>query len=372
MGKSAKSLAFNEIKIEGYERVVEIQDEHLHAIIAIHNTVLGPALGGIRAYPYSSLDHALDDVLRLAKGMTYKAAIAETGTGGAKSVIFTDYRVPKSEEMLLTFAKAVNYFEGDYICAEDFGMGLADLEVVCKATPYAVGLSTPQSSGDPSHFTAYGGFRGIQAVCKKLWGSDSVEGRVFAIQGLGSVGMRIAHHLFWHGARLIVTDTNPTLVKQAVKDFGASAVAPDEIFNTTCDIFVPCALGAILNPHTILRLRCQAIAGLANNQLLTEKDGDALYQRGILYAPDYVINAGGAIAVSSEIAPQGFNSITARQLTDRIYDRLIKIFTLSDEKRKPPHVIANELAEHRLENATGKRPFRPLQRTESQRSPDRG
>jgi leucine dehydrogenase len=371
MGKS--NLAFNELKIEGYERVVEIQDDHLHAIIAIHNTALGPAIGGIRAYPYSSLDHALDDVLRLAKGMTYKAAIAETGTGGAKGVIVTDYRVPKSEEMLLTFAKAVNYFEGDYICAEDFGMSLADVEIICQATPYAVGLSTPKSSGDPSRFTAYGGFRGIQAVCKKLWGSDSVAGRVFALQGLGAVGMRLAQHLFWHGARLIVTDTNAALVKQAVKDFGATAVAPDEILNATCDIFVPCALGAILNPHTILRLRCHAVAGLANNQLLADKDGDTLFQRGILYAPDYVINAGGLIAVSSEIAPHGFNSITARQLTDCIYDRLIKIFTLSEEKKKPPHVIANEIAEHHLENAISKRPLKPVfGQSEQPRSLDRG
>jgi leucine dehydrogenase len=364
MGKTAIGLTFKELNIEGYERVVEAKGRGLHAIIALHDTRLGPALGGIRAYPYSSFKEGLNDVLRLAKGMTYKAAVAETGTGGGKSIIFSGYTAPKPEEMLLAFAEAVNYFEGDYICAEDFGMHLADLATICQRTPYAVGVPTPKSCGDPSRFTAYGGFRGIEAVCKKLWGTDSVAGRTFAIQGLGSVGMRIASHLFWQGAHLIVADINHTLVEHAVAEFGARGVSPDEILSTSCDILVPCALGAILNPDTIPRLRCRAVAGLANNQLLSDQDGDTLFQRGILYAPDYVINSGGLLSVSVEIEPEGFNPKIARMHVDRIYTLLTTIFTLSDEKDHPTHRIAKEIAEHNLEQGVGKRILKPVFQTQ--------
>jgi len=360
MGKTAISLTLNELEIEGFERIVEVKSEGLHAIIAIHNTKLGPALGGIRAYPYASFERGLNDVLRLAKGMTYKAAVAETGTGGGKSIIFTDYAIPKSEGMLLAFAEAVNTFDGHYICAEDFGMHLMDLATICKRTPYAVGLPTPKSSGDPSRFTAYGGFRGIQAVCKKVWGSDSVAGRTFAIQGLGSVGMRVAYHLFWHGARLIVADINPSSIEMAVSDFGAKVVSPDEILSTQCDVLVPCALGAVINPDTIPHLRCQAIAGLANNQLLSDAEGDHLFQNGILYAPDYVINSAGLLAVCLEIEPEGFDPKTARQHADRIYDLLMKIFTLSEEKRVSTNQIAKEIAEYNLEHEIGKRTLKPV------------
>lgn len=360
MGNTSSSLVFNELNIEGYERVVEIRDEELHAIIAIHNTKLGPALGGIRAYPYTSFEQGLNDVLRLAKGMTYKAALTEMGTGGGKSIIFTKPGAPKSEEMLQAFAEAVNHFAGEYICAEDVGMSLAELGSICKATPYAVGLPTPRSTGDPSRFTAYGGFRGIQAVCKKIWGTDSVAGRTFAIQGLGAVGMKVANHLFWNGARLIVADPNQALVAQAVKEFGAIAVSPDEILGANCDVLVPCALGAILNPTTIPYLRCKGVAGLANNQLLSHEDGDALFQKGILYAPDYVINAGGLIAVCVEIEPEGFDPKTARHCLDRIYDQLTTIFTLSDEKQRPTYAIANELADYNIANGVGKRTLQPV------------
>ena len=354
MNKTTIHLKTNELQIEGYERVVEFKEEAsgLHAIVAIHNTHLGPALGGIRAYPYASFDHALNDVLRLAKGMTYKAAVSETGTGGGKSIIFCDYTAPKSADLLLAFAEVVNFFEGKYICAEDFGMHLADLETVCKGTPYAVGLPTPRSSGDPSRFTAFGGFRGLQAVCKKVWGSDSVAGRTFAIQGLGSVGMRIAEHLFWHGARLVVSDINSEATQKAVKEFGARALAPDEILQAKCDVLVPCALGGIINPDTIPHLRCQAIAGLANNQLLSDSDGETLFQKGIVYAPDYVINSGGLLAVCVELETEGFNPKTARNHVDRIYDLLTKIFALSEEQGKSTNLIAKELAEHNLQKAT--------------------
>jgi leucine dehydrogenase len=359
MSKTSINLAINEHQIQGYERVVEFKGENLHAIIVLHNTKLGPALGGIRAYPYASFEQGLEDVLRLAKGMTYKAASAKTGTGGGKSIIFLNSNCSKSDEMLRSFAEAVNYFEGNYICAEDIGICPTDLGVICQETRYAVGLPIPKSSGDPSRFTAYGGFRGIQAVCKKLWGTESLEGKICAIQGLGAVGMRVAQHLFWSGARLIVADTNQLRVNQAINELGATAVDPEEILSSPCDIFVPCALGGILNSTTIPQLRCKGVAGLANNQLLSDRDGDLLFERGILYAPDYVINGGGLIAVCVEIEPGGFDPNTARRYLDRIYDQLSIIFRLSEEQQKPTHLIANELAEHHLKHGIGRRTSTP-------------
>jgi len=356
MGKLAE-LTFNEMTVEGYERVVEVINEEagLHAIIALHNTTLGPAVGGIRVYPYATFDDALNDVLRLSKGMTYKAAVAETGTGGGKSVIICDYKKPKSEELLIAFAEAVNYFEGQYICAEDFGMHVDDLEVIRKGTHFAVGLPHPQSSGDPSRFTAFGGFLGVKSVAKKLWGVDNMKGRTVAIQGLGSVGMRLADQLFWEGANLIVTDIDPDAVAHAVREYAATAVAPDEIYGVECDIFSPCALGGIINPDTIPTLRCKGIAGLANNQLLTEADGQALMDRGILYAPDYVINSGGLFNVCTELCKEGYCPSESRNHVARIFDLLLTIFTLSEEKKLPTNIVANELADYNLEKGIGKR-----------------
>ena len=353
MGK----LTFNEIKVDGYERVVEVKQEEagLHAIIAIQNTKMGPALGGIRAFPYATFDDALTDALRLAQGMTYKAAISETGTGGGKSVIITDYKKPKSEKLLLAFAEAVNHFEGQYICAEDFGMHVSDLEKIRKGTRYAVGLPHPKSSGDPSPFTAYGGFMGVKAVAHQLWETDALRGRTVAIQGLGSVGMRLAEHLFWSGAKLIVSDINEAAVDRAVRQFGAQAVEPEAIFDAECDIFAPCALGGILNPDTIPRLKCKAVAGLANNQLLTDADGEALMNRGILYAPDFVINSGGLLDVCCEIGKEGYNPQTARHAVARIYNLLVTIFTLSEEEKLSTSEVAINIAEHNLEKAIGKR-----------------
>ncbi|MFC2049213.1 Leu/Phe/Val dehydrogenase [Chlamydiota bacterium] len=365
MNKAAVSLVIREIPTEGYERVIEFKEEEsgLHAIIAVHDSRLGPALGGIRAYPYATFEEGFKDVLRLAQGMTYKAAVSETGTGGAKAVIFTDNKKKKSPELLLAFAEAVNYFEGKYICAEDVGMSVQDVAQVGEGTPYAVGLPWRKSSGDPSRYTAFGGFCGIQAVCKKITGSDDVAGKTFAVQGLGAVGMRLAEYLFWGGARLVVSDINKEAVERAVKDFGAEAVAPDQILSVSCDVLVPCALGAILNPTTIPRLRCQAVAGLANNQLLSDQDGEALFQRGILYAPDFVINAGGLLAVCVELEPEGFDPSTARHHVERIYDLITTIFETSDKKKRPTSLIAKELAEQNLMQGNGKRTLAPVFRT---------
>jgi leucine dehydrogenase len=343
-------LSINEIKVEGYEKVVEFKNEkaHLHAIIAIHNTTLGPACGGIRVYPYSTFDQALNDVLRLSKGMTLKGAVAQTGTGGGKSVLIVD-KEGKTKEMLLAFAEAINYFNGRYFGGEDMGMRLEDLELISQRTPYVAGLDRPRSSGDPSLFTARGGFRGIQAVCQKVWGAPSVRGKKIAVQGLGSVGMKLIQHLFWEGAELIVTDTNPSLIEHAVMQWGAKSVAPEEIYHVDCDIFSPCAIGAILNEKTIPLLRCRAIAGVANNQLLAEEDGARLLKRKILYAPDFVINAGGLINISSEIAKKKYEPQIAREKVDHLYDLLLSIFDASEKSSKTPHQIAVEIAEHNLE-----------------------
>lgn len=357
MKNSSFNFTFREIKSEGFERVVEVSEikSGLHAIIALHNTKLGPALGGIRAFPYATFDHALNDVLRLARGMTYKAAVAETGTGGGKSVIITDGRAPKSEQLLLAFAEAVNRFEGHYICAEDYGMYLSDLEIIRKGTRFAVGLPHPNSSGDPSPFTSFGGFRGIQTVCKSLWGSDSVRGKKIAIQGLGSVGMKLAQSLFWQGAELIVADIEPTRVQAVVKTYGARPVSVDEILSVECDILAPCALGGILSSEVIGKLRCSAVAGLANNQLLTEQDGELLSERNILYAPDYVINSGGLFNVCAELNEDGYCPANARASVERIYDHLLSIFTLAKERKISTHKVANQIAEDNLRKGIGKR-----------------
>jgi len=355
-----RNLQFRDLPTEGHERVVECIDPTvgLHAIIAIHDTRLGPALGGIRAYPYSSFDHALTDVLRLSRGMSYKAAVSEVGTGGGKAVILLKDGQPKTEEMLATFAEAVNALGGHYICAEDYGITQDDLRLMAQHTRYIVGI--PQTSGNPSRFTAFGGLRGIQAVCQHLWGSDSLEGKKVAIQGLGAVGMLLAQYLFWAGAELIVADINPHAVQQAVRDFAAKAVSTEEILSVECDILAPCALGGVLNAQTIPQLKCRAVAGMANNQLLTAEDGLRLQSRGILYAPDYVINSGGLINVCQEIRKEGYDASIARTFVSQIYDVLLKIFTLADKKNLPTSQVAEEIAEHHLDTGIGKRMQEPV------------
>lgn len=345
-----KSLVLKEIPVEGYEQVVEVIDEsvNLHGIVAIHSTHLGPACGGIRAYPYSSFDQALTDVLRLSKGMTYKSAVAQTGTGGAKSVLILQKSQPKTKELLMSFAEAINFFKGRYYGGEDMGITAADLAIMRQITPYVVGLVISESSGDPSTFTARGGFRGIQAVCKKIWGDPSVRGKKIAVQGLGSVGMKLIQHLFWEGAELIVTDINPLLVEEAVTHWGAKSVSPEEIYQIECDIFTPCAIGGILNAQTIPLLKCRAVAGIANNQLLKDEDGKALAERSILYAPDFVINAGGLINISSEVKHKKYDPIYSRDHVDHLYDVLISIFKWAERDGTSTHQVALEMAEHAL------------------------
>jgi leucine dehydrogenase len=350
-------LKVKDLNIEGYERVIEAIDPEagLHSIIAIHNTSMGPSLGGTRIYPYRSVDEALSDALRLSKGMTYKSAVAEIGLGGGKSVIIADPKKDKTEKLLMAFADAVEVLKGKYICAEDVGTSTDDMMIIAQRTNFVAALPTEGSSGDPSPFTAWGVFRGMQAVALKLWNTVNLKGRTVAIQGLGNVGYRLAEFLFWHGAQLIVADVDPARVAAAVHNFNAKAVSPEEIYSVPCDIFAPCAMGGAINEHTIGQLKCRAVAGSANNQLQDPKQGQQLMQRGILYAPDFVINSGGIINASVEFEPNGYSPVIARNKVDHIFDTLMEIFNRSHLTRVPTSVVANELAEYKLTYGIGKR-----------------
>lgn len=350
-------LEIHTIDIEGFETVKEFKDSEtgLHAIIAVHNTILGPALGGVRFYPYISKDEAIHDVLRLAKGMTYKSALVEDGLGGGKSVIIGDPKKIKNEKLLYSFGKAVDSLGGKYIVAEDVGTNPQDMIILKKVTDYVVGLPTVESSGDPSRFTAWGVFRGIQAVAERLWNNPSLVGKTIAIQGVGHVGAILADLLFWEGANLIVTDVDlQNEHKQAVLH-GALEVKPEDIYDVQCDIFSPCALGGILNSKSIPRLKCKAVAGSANNQLLTVEDGIQLKNWGILYAPDFIINSGGIINVSAEFEPGGYSAKVSRRKVDKIHGTLSKVFELAERSNKSTNEVAIELAEYNLKYKVGQR-----------------
>ncbi|HNA61846.1 MAG TPA: Glu/Leu/Phe/Val dehydrogenase dimerization domain-containing protein [Rhabdochlamydiaceae bacterium] len=354
------SLELKEIPVEGYEKVVVVTDESvgLKAIIAIHDTTLGPALGGTRIYPYPTFEAALTDAKRLAKGMTYKSALAESGLGGGKSVIICHPK-NKTKEMLVSFAEAINRLEGLYSCAEDSGCSMQDVTTIGHHTPYVVGLAHDKSSGNPAPFTAWGTFRGIQATLQMLDGSTSLEGKVVAVQGLGSVGSLLVDLLFWHGAKLIVSDIDWEKTQMIAKKYRATACPAEDILGEACDILAPCAMGGIINPQTIPNLRCRGIAGCANNQLLSDQDADELKKLGILYAPDFVINAGGLINVSLEIEEEGYNPITARRKTDQIYDHLIRLYEISEQNNCSTHHAALSLADYRIKYGVGKRRVPP-------------
>lgn len=345
------------LSIPDYERVIEVKDPEagLHGYISVHNSSLGPSLGGIRMFPYQSSGEALQDALRLSKAMSYKSALAETGLGGGKSVIIGNSKQDKTEALLLSFAEAINTLKGLYIAAEDVGTTAADLLILSKKTPYLAALPLPNSSGDPSRFTAYGILQGLRAVAQTLWGSPLLRNKSIAIQGLGNVGAKLAHFLFWEGANLILADLDQETVEQECQKLGAQAVSPEEILEVPCDIFAPCAMGAILNSKSIPKLKCSAVAGAANNQLKDPSDGELLMQRGILYAPDYAVNAGGILNAASEFDSPGYDPRTARDKIMHIFDTLMTIFHRSQQEHIPPHQIADELALFKLTHGIGKR-----------------
>lgn len=351
------SLILEEIYVRGYEKVYKITDSvsHLQAIISIHSTLLGPALGGTRIYPYATFDEALNDVLRLSKGMTYKSALAETGFGGGKSVIIADPKKTLTKEMLISFGQAVDSLQGQYICAEDVGCSPKEIALISTVTPYVVGLVQEKSSGNPSPFTAWGTLRGVQSVLKKLYGDDTIASRTIAVQGLGSVGTVLAENLFWMGAKLIVSDIDEKRAQEFAKKYRATYCTPQEILQAKCDILAPCAMGGILTKKTIPLLRCAGIAGCANNQLLEESDGVELAKRGIIYAPDFVINAGGLMNVAQELVEEGYNPIPVRDKVSKIYDQLLVIYDIAEQNRSSTDAAAKALADYRLKYGIGKR-----------------
>lgn len=320
----------------------------LKAIIAIHNTTLGPALGGTRMWKYASENEAIKDALRLSRGMTYKAAISGLNFGGGKAVIIGDSMTDKTEAMFRTFGKFIDGLAGRYITAEDVGMTEREMSWIYTETEYVTGI--PKSlggSGDPSPVTAYGVYMGMKAAAKKAYGSDSLAGKRVGIQGAGSVASYLARHLKNENAELFITDIFQEKANKLAKETGARVVSPDEIYTLDLDIFSPCALGGVVNDDTIPHLSCDIIAGGANNILDDEqKHGQQLQDRSILFAPDYVINAGGIINISSEM--HGYNEELAMEKTERIYDTVLTVFDYSENHNLTPVEASNILAEERI------------------------
>jgi leucine dehydrogenase len=345
-------MEINEIEVAGYEKVVRCRERKsgLHALIAVHDTTLGPALGGMRMLPYASEDEALFDVLRLSKGMTHKSAVAETGLGGGKSVIIGDPKSLKSPALFQAMGRFIDSFDGQYITAEDMNIGIPDLEVVRAQTKWVTGLSRESgSSGNPSPYTAKGCLVGLRAVLEETWGKADFTGKRFLVQGVGAVGGRLAALLKAEGAHVAICDINEDRVAQLNKEHGFEAVPDKGHVEVACDVYVPCARGAGLNDDTIPRLKCRAIGGAANNQLLDPvKHGRDLIQRGVVYAPDFVINAGGIINVSAELLPGGYDESASYRKIERIYDNLKRVFEISRKERIPTNEAAVRLAEERV------------------------
>ncbi|MBW3163297.1 amino acid dehydrogenase [Ferrimonas balearica] len=318
----------------------------LKAIIAVHDTTLGPAVGGCRMWPYESEQDAINDVLRLSRGMTYKNALAGLEFGGGKSVIIGDPKSDKSEALFRAFGRFVDSLGGRYYSAEDVGITTADVMIAHQETPYMAGLEG--KSGDPSPYTALGTFLGIKAAVKHQRGIDSLEGIKVAVQGLGHVGFHLCRHLHEAGAKLIVCDLSETQLERARTEFGAEVVALDEIYRQDVDVYAPCALGATINDTTIPQLKATIVAGCANNQLAEPRHGEVLKEKGILYAPDYVINAGGIINVSFE---RDYNADKAEAKVRKIYDTLLTIFNEADNSGKTTAVVADEMARAIIEKA---------------------
>jgi leucine dehydrogenase len=341
--------------MELFERMAEHKHEQLvfcyepeagyKGIIAIHNTTLGPALGGTRFWNYRSDEEAITDVLRLARGMTYKAAVAGLNLGGGKAVIIGDPKTTRREMIFRAHGRFVESLGGRYYTAEDVGTSVEDMDYVKMETEYVTGVAG--GSGDPSPVTAYGTFRGIKACAKEKYGSDSLAGMTVAVQGTGHVGYYLCKYLAEEGAKLIVTDIDDARVQRISKEFDAQTVGPDEIYGVDAQVFAPCALGAVVNDDTLPQFRFEIIAGAANNQLAQERHGDQLHKRGILYAPDYVINAGGLINVYGEL--NDWTPEQARRKAGEIYDTLCQIFELAKDDGLPTYEAADRVAERRIE-----------------------
>lgn len=333
-----------------HEQVLFCQDRAtgLKAIIAVHNTVLGPALGGTRMWSYTKEQDALTDVLRLSRGMTYKNSISGLNLGGGKAVIIGNSHTDKNEALFRRFGQFVESLSGKYITAEDVGISPQDMTWVNQETNHVAGL--PGKSGDPSPVTAYGVYVGMKACAKVQFGTDSLSGLKVSVQGAGHVGQYLIKHLTDEGATVYVSDIHEPSLKEVSDQFGATVVGLDEIYDLDVDVYAPCALGATVNDDTLNRLKCSIIAGAANNQLQNESiHGKAVMEKGIIYAPDYMINAGGVINCFAEVDER--SSEWAMEKAAKIYDTTIEIINGSRENNIPTYAIANKMAEDRIKNA---------------------
>jgi leucine dehydrogenase len=336
----------------GHEQVVFCHDPHsgLNAIIAIHNTTLGPALGGTRLWNYNSHNDALIDSLRLSRGMTYKAAISGLNLGGGKAVIIADPSM-KSEALWRRYGKFVDSLNGKYITAEDVNTSARDMEYIAMETEHVTGVPEYMGgSGDPSPFTAYGVFMGMKASAKKMWGNDNLSGKKVLVQGVGHVGQYLVGHLIEDGAKVYITDINDEKIKQTQDKFRTVEVVDgNTIFDLDMDIYAPCALGATVNTESINKMKCAVIAGAANNQLADENvHGPMLIEKGILYAPDFLINAGGLINVAAEL--EGYNRERVTKNVEKIYERTLAIFNLSETDKIHTQAAAMKIADKRLQD----------------------
>ena len=345
----------------GHEQVTMFSDPAvgLKAVIAIHDTTLGPACGGLRIWPYENEEEAVKDALRLSRAMTYKSAAADLPLGGGKGVIIADPHTQKTEAMLRSYGRFVEALGGRYITTTDVGSTGRDLEYVRLETAHVVGLpTTAGGSGDTSIMTGLGIYMGMKACARRTWDSDSLAGKKIAIQGFGKVAFHLAHHLLKEDADLVVADVYSDAADRA-RDMGIKVVDPEKIYDADCDIFSPCALGGVLNKDTIPRLKCRIVAGGANNQLAGDADGEELHRRGILYAPDYIINAGGIINASAEIGTP-YNPDRAREKTERIYEIMGRVAQISESEEIPTSQAADRMVKERLESVRSvKSLFRP-------------
>lgn len=343
-------FTFEKLYKMGHEEVVFFSEPScgLKAIVAIHDTTLGPALGGTRMWPYASEEEAVEDVLRLSRGMTYKAAISGLNLGGGKAVIIGNPKEDKSEALFRAYGRFIESLNGRYISAEDVNISVNDIDHIYTETNYVCGIDKAHGgSGNPAPYTALGVFRGMQASAMKTWGSKSLKDKVVGIQGVGSVGYELGKLIDEDGGKLLFTDINEDNIKKFKEDFPhAEFIESDGIYDANMDIYAPCALGATINDDTINRLKCKIVNGAANNQLKEDRHGEILKEKGILYAPDYLINAGGLMNVSIEF--EGWNDGKSRRMIDKIYDTTLQIFDLAEEQNISVNKATDLLAERRL------------------------
>ena len=354
--QSSENPVVRQMSEMGHEQIVFCQDEEtgLKAIIAIHSTALGPALGGTRMWKYNNELEALNDVLRLSRGMTFKASISGLNLGGGKAVIFGDAKTEKTDALMRRFGKFVETLGGNYITAEDVGMSTHDMEMVREETRHVTGI--PESmggSGDPSPVTAYGVYMGMKASAMYKWGSDDLKGKKIVVQGIGNVGMNLVKHLTEEGAIVTINDISKERLEMVAAKYGATIVEGDAVYDVDMDIYAPCALGASVNDDTLSRLNCEIIAGAANNQLADEvKHGQMVMDKGIIYAPDFLINAGGLINVYSEL--QGYNREEALAKTKEIYNTTLEILKKSELEGITSHEAARQIAQVRVAKTLSK------------------